>query len=139
MQIRRKNRQLQASVAVKMGSTKLDCFQALGDKTLYAGRYAQAHQVAQGRNEMRTMMIILGGFVLLGLSILAGRLIGGAGARPMVTAAKVFVPIWMVAALYNMWVGVTSAGYSVAEELPIFLLIFALPAAGALFMWWKFS
>ena len=45
----------------------------------------------------------------------------------------------MVAALVNMWMGVTSAGYSVAEELPIFLLIFALPAAGALFIWWKFS
>jgi hypothetical protein len=84
------------------------------------------------------MMIILGGFVLLGLSVLAGRLIGGAGARPMVIAAKLFIPIWMVAALVNMWVGVTSAGYSVAEELPIFLLIFALPAAGALIIWWKF-
>ena len=96
-------------------------------------------RLAQGRNEMRTMMIILGGFVLLGLFVLAGRLIGGAGTQPMVTAAKVFIPIWMVAALLNMWIGVTSAGYSVAEELPIFLLIFALPAAGALFIWWKFS
>jgi hypothetical protein len=88
---------------------------------------------------MRTMMIILGGFVLLGLSLLAGRLIGGAGTQPMVTAAKVFIPIWLVAALLNMWIGVTSAGYSVAEEFPIFVLIFALPATGALFIWWKFS
>ena len=88
---------------------------------------------------MRTTMIILGGFVLLGLSLLAGRLIGGAGTQPMVTAAKVFIPIWLVAALLNMWMGVTSAGYSVAEEFPIFLLIFTLPAAGALFIWWKFS
>jgi hypothetical protein len=88
---------------------------------------------------MRTMMIILGGFVLLGLSVLAGRLIGGAGTQPMVTAAKLFIVIWLVAALLNMWMGVTSAGYSVAEELPIFLLIFALPAAGALLIWWKIS
>ena len=84
-------------------------------------------------------MILLGGFVLLGLSLLAGLLIGGAGTQPMVTAAKVFIPIWLVAALLNMWIGVTRAGYSVAEEFPIFLLIFALPAAGALFIWWKFS
>ena len=76
--------------------------------------------------------------MLLGLFVLAGRLISGAGTRPMVTAAKVFIPIWIVVALLNMWIGVTSAGYSVAEELPIFLLIFALPAAGALFIWWKF-
>ena len=88
---------------------------------------------------MRTMMIILGGFVLLGLSVLAGRLIGAAGTQSMVTVAKVFIPIWLVAALLNMWMGVTSAGYSVAEEFPIFLLIFALPAIGALFIWWKFS
>jgi len=33
----------------------------------------------------------------------------------------------------------TDAGYSVAEELPIFLVIFALPAAAAAFVWWKFS
>ena len=38
-----------------------------------------------------------------------------------------------------MYIGVSSAGYSVAEELPIFLVIFALPAAAAVFLWWKFS
>jgi hypothetical protein len=38
-----------------------------------------------------------------------------------------------------MWIGVSRAGYSVAEELPIFLLIFALPAAGAGLAWWKLS
>jgi len=32
----------------------------------------------------------------------------------------------------NMWIGVSQAGYSFQEELPIFLLIFLLPAAAAL-------
>jgi hypothetical protein len=86
---------------------------------------------------MRTILIILGGLVLLGLFLLGGRWSGGAGT--MVTAAKVFIPIWLAAALYNMWVGVSQAGYSVAEELPIFLLIFAVPAIGAAFVWWKYS
>ena len=31
-----------------------------------------------------------------------------------------------------MWVGVAKAGYSVAEEAPIFLVVFAVPAAGPL-------
>jgi len=88
---------------------------------------------------MRTAMIILGGFALLGLCVLIGRLVGTAGTQSIVTAAKVFLPIWLAAALYNMYMGVSSAGYSVAEELPIFLLIFALPAAAAVFLWWKFS
>jgi hypothetical protein len=86
---------------------------------------------------MRTMIIILGGLLLLGLALLAARWLGGSG--PMVTAAKVFLPIWLVVALVNMWIGVAQAGYSVTEELPIFLLIFVVPAAGAVFVWWKFS
>jgi hypothetical protein len=86
---------------------------------------------------MRTLVIILGGLVLLGLLVFGGRLIGGAAV--MVTGAKIFIPIWLVAALVNMWVGVSQAGYSVTEELPIFLLIFAVPALAATFVWWKFS
>jgi hypothetical protein len=72
---------------------------------------------------MRTMIIILGGLALLGLALLTARWIGGTGTAPPVTAAK----------------GVAPAGYSVAEELPIFLLIFAVPAAAAGFAWWKFQ
>jgi hypothetical protein len=37
-----------------------------------------------------------------------------------------------------MWLGVAQAGYSVKEEIPIFLLIFLLPVAVALFVQWKF-
>jgi hypothetical protein len=87
---------------------------------------------------MRTIMIIVGGFVLLGLAVLAARWIGGTGTSSIITAAKVFIPIWFVVALVNMWMG-TRAGYSVPEELPIFLLIFAAPAAIAVFIWWRFS
>jgi hypothetical protein len=86
---------------------------------------------------MRTIIIIVGGFVLLGLSVLAARWTG-TGTSSMVTAAKVFIPIWLVVALVNLWMG-TRAGYSVTEELPIFLLIFAAPAAVAALLWWKFS
>lgn len=86
---------------------------------------------------MRTLIIIAGGFVVLGLAVLAARWIG-TGTNSMVTAAKVFIPIWLVVALVNLWMG-TRAGYSVTEELPILLLIFAAPAAVAALLWWKFS
>jgi hypothetical protein len=89
---------------------------------------------------MRTALIILGGFVLLGVFVLVARLAGGDAAdKAMVIAAQVFIPVWLALAGVNMWVGVAKAGYSVGEELPIFLLIFALPAAAAAFIWWKFS
>jgi hypothetical protein len=37
-----------------------------------------------------------------------------------------------------MWVGVARAGYSVAEELPILLLLFGVPAVIAIILKWKF-
>jgi hypothetical protein len=36
-----------------------------------------------------------------------------------------------------LWVGVSKAGYSVAEELPILLVLFGVPAAAALILQWK--
>jgi hypothetical protein len=45
-----------------------------------------------------------------------------------------YVALWFVIAGANMWIGVAKAGYSVAEELPIFALIFVLPAAAAIIL-----
>jgi hypothetical protein len=87
---------------------------------------------------MRSVIIIAGGLAVLGLFALAAWRFGG-GAQAVVTAAKIFIPVWLVAALINMWIGVSRAGYSVAEELPIFLAIFAIPAVAAAFVWWKLS
>ncbi len=88
---------------------------------------------------MRSAIIIVGGFVLLAICIFAGRLFGRTGTETMILGAKIFIPIWLVVAAVNMWIGVAKAGYSVVEELPIFLAIFALPAAAAGFVWWKLS
>jgi len=88
---------------------------------------------------MRTAIIITAGFVILGLFLLAARWIGGGNTKAMVLAAQVFIPMWAAFAGLNMWIGVSQAGYSVAEELPILLLIIAPPAAAAAFAWWKFS
>ena len=87
---------------------------------------------------MRTAIIIVGGVGLLGLFALVGWWLGG-GQQSTVTAAKLFLPLWLAVALINMWLGVSRAGYSVAEEFPIFLAIFAIPAAAAAFIWWRFS
>jgi hypothetical protein len=83
---------------------------------------------------MRTMLIILGGFALLALALLLGRWLGG-GSHGMVAASKIFIPVWLAVALVNMWIGVSRAGYSVRDELPIAIVIFALPAAAAIVIW----
>jgi len=86
---------------------------------------------------MRAALITHNGISFLVASLLAGQMVGGN--ETMVNVAKVFIVLWLSAAGVNMWIGVSQAGYSVAEELPIFLLIFALPVAAAAFVWWKFS
>ena len=84
---------------------------------------------------MRTAVIIVAGLVLLGVFLLAGRYFFGPGA--VARAALVFLPVWLVVAAVNMWAGVARAGYSIAEEAPIFALILAIPAAVALLAWWR--
>ena len=84
---------------------------------------------------MRTLIIIGIGFVLLGLCLGAGWLAGGAA--KMKPAALVFIGLWFIAAAVNLYIGVTRAGYSFMEELPIFLLIFGAPAIVAALLRWK--
>ncbi len=87
---------------------------------------------------MHMLLVIIGGVVLLGVFALFGKLWGGDVAG-IATAAKVFVPVWLAVALVNMWVGVTRAGYTVTQELPILLLVFAVPAALAAIVAWQLA
>ncbi|HEX9706960.1 MAG TPA: hypothetical protein VGA24_04895 [Steroidobacteraceae bacterium] len=73
---------------------------------------------------MRTLLFIVGGFALWGLLLAGAKLFSKSGSAPMAAA--------------NTWIGVSRAGYTVLEELPIFLLIFLLPAAVAILVKWKF-
>jgi hypothetical protein len=64
---------------------------------------------------MRTLIIILVGFALWGAGILAARIFAGASAAATMVATVGFVALWFVVAAWNMYVGVTQAGYSVLE------------------------
>lgn len=87
---------------------------------------------------MHTLKLIAAGFALLGaLHFLARRLKLGGG-DPTGFAVKLFLPLWLVAALVNLWVGVNRAGYSLLQEMPFFSLVFGLPAAFALLLFLRF-
>jgi hypothetical protein len=86
-----------------------------------------------------TIKVIAAGFALLVVCLLAGRFIDGAHSASVARAALVFVALWLVGAGINMWIGVAKAGYSVAEEAPIFLVVFLVPAVVALAIWWRYS
>ena len=82
----------------------------------------------------------VGGGLSGALCLLIGRLVGGpAPAAGVAGAAKLFIPLWLVAAAINMWIGVSKAGYTIADEAPIFLVVLAIPAAVALLVFWRLS
>lgn len=85
---------------------------------------------------MHVAMVIGGGVILLGVFLLFGKLWGG-DAAALALASKAFIPVWLVVAAVNMWVGITHAGYSVREELPILAIVFLVPAALAALAIWR--
>lgn len=87
---------------------------------------------------MHMAMVIGGGLVLLGLFLLFGKLWGGVD-PDLAMAAKLFIPVWLMVSFVNMWVGVTMAGYSVRDELPILLVVFLVPAVIAGLAAWRLA
>jgi hypothetical protein len=87
---------------------------------------------------MHMLMVIAGGVVLLGVFLLFGQLWGGTTST-LATAAKVFLPVWLAVSVANLWVGVNKAGYTVAQELPILVVVFAVPAIAAAIAIWQFA
>ncbi len=88
---------------------------------------------------MRTIMILGSGLLLFAALFLYSRLFVQHYPAAVGWATWGFLVLWLAATAFNLWVGVSHAGYSVREELPIMLLLFALPAAVALLVRWKFG
>jgi hypothetical protein len=86
---------------------------------------------------MRTALFLLAGFLFLAGSLIVGRMFSSNYPSGTTVATALFVVVWLVIAFANMWVGVAKAGYSWGEELPIFALIFGVPAVAAVLVKWK--
>ncbi|HYL26001.1 MAG TPA: hypothetical protein VEV21_16530 [Burkholderiales bacterium] len=70
---------------------------------------------------MRTASIIAAGLIIGALFLFAGRLLGR-GPETIALGAKLFIPL-----------------RSFMEKLPIFRVIFGVPAAAAGLLWWKYA
>jgi hypothetical protein len=86
---------------------------------------------------MRTLIIIVIGFVIWGVCLGLAKLLANASPASVSIATTIFVVVWFLIAGANMWMGVARAGFSFSDELPIFLMIFLLPAATAIVVKWK--
>jgi hypothetical protein len=89
---------------------------------------------------VHTVKVIGIGIALLIVCLLIGRFAGGVNQPAAIArAALIFIALWAVGAGINMWLGVSKAGYSVSEELPMFFVVFGVPVVIALIAWWRLS
>jgi hypothetical protein len=86
---------------------------------------------------MRTALFLLAGFLLLAGSLVLARLFAETYPSASTVATGAFLLVWLALVGFNMWVGVSRAGYAVTEELPVLLLLFVVPAAVAVVLEWK--
>lgn len=86
---------------------------------------------------MRTLLFLVAGLLLLAALLLLGKLFSAHDPEASRIATICFVALWFIIAGANMWVGVSKAGYSVVDELPIFLFIFGVPAVAAVLLKWR--
>jgi hypothetical protein len=88
---------------------------------------------------MRTFLFVAGGLATLSGSLLVARWFGAGWRTLFADVGKFFIPIWFCLSALNLWIGVKQAGYSIGEELPIFFLIYTIPASIAALLWWRSS
>ena len=88
---------------------------------------------------MRTAIILLSGLLFFAGLFFYSRLFVQHYPAAPAWATYGFIAIWLVATAFNIWVGITHAGYSMREELPIMLVLFAVPVVIALVVRWRLA
>ena len=86
---------------------------------------------------MRTLIFLTAGFLILAAFILLARMFTMHYPAVIKWTILAYAVFWFGVTAFNMWVGIDKAGYSFAEELPIFLLLCGVPIATAAFLKWK--
>ncbi len=76
-----------------------------------------------------TTQVILTGFAVLAVFLAIGGI--SKGKAGLAKAARWFIPCWFIGAAINLTIGIVRAGYTFAEEAPIFLIVFGVPAVVA--------
>jgi MFS superfamily sulfate permease-like transporter len=85
---------------------------------------------------MRTLIFLTAGLLILAGFFMMAKLFSPNQRRAKTLTLLVFVLLWLITTMFNLLGGI-KAGYSFAEELPIFLLLFGVPALVAVLLRWK--
>ena len=87
---------------------------------------------------MRTALFLTAGILLMASLLIPAKMFAEHLPWAPNVAVAFGVALWLAIVGINMWIGVSKAGYSVAEETPILLLLFIVPAALAMVVRWRF-
>ena len=87
---------------------------------------------------MRTILFLVSGLLLMSSFLIVAKLFSEHFPSAPNWALALGLGLWLVVTAVNMWIGVSKAGYSVAEELPILALLFLMPAVAAILVRWRF-
>jgi hypothetical protein len=86
------------------------------------------------------LAIVAAGLAILAVCLLLGWRVSRTNRiAGFVRAARLFLPMWLLSTAVNMWFAMTYGGHTFVQELPVFLLVFAIPAAAAMAIWWRVS
>jgi hypothetical protein len=80
---------------------------------------------------VRTMLFLASGLLLMASALIAGKLFFEHFPSAPNWALAASLALWLAITDANMRIGISKVGYSVAEELPILVQLFAVPAAAA--------
>jgi hypothetical protein len=84
---------------------------------------------------MHIAIVVGVGLMALAVFYFAAAFFGHSG----IAGARVFIGVWMVAALLNGAVGVARANIPVVNEIAAFIPTFGIPAAVAWFLVWRYG
>ena len=87
---------------------------------------------------MRTILFLVAGLFLMASLLIVAKMFSEHFPSAPNWAVVLGLSLWLMITATNMWIGVSKAGYSVAEELPILLVLFAVPAAAVVLVRWRF-
>ena len=87
---------------------------------------------------MRTALFLAAGLFLMASLLISAKFFSEHFPGAPNLALGLGLALWLAITATNMWIGVTKAGYTVTEELPILLLLFAVPAVAGLLARWRF-
>ena len=86
------------------------------------------------------LAIVAAGLAVLAVCLLLGwRVSRSNPTAGFARAARLFMPMWLLSAAVNTWYAMTHGGKTFMQELPVFLLVFMVPAGAAMLIWWRVS